>query len=371
MSFFQLSEVKDRWFPPKSSYPTWHQVLRMYQSCTYVKGIGDTKRTKLKTKDALREIAKFLYDVWESGDGLPKTEKHIIQQIETELLPTYFLYRRGEGRMKGKKRKKRIDSDVHNQPKRRSSCHGRSVISDEGTEKLIQDPSLSSGADSAGTGNTQIGKQVPRATRNQTATNECKNEWMEDFGWKMFDIRSNRKYGLFVNDHKNELKMSFDSLFYEDQQKPLDLRTKTIEFTRVTKEYLLEQKAIQLSEARKYSRRVLALGSSHIEDSDNEEELNVNQVSSQSDSDGVDDDEFSPVSHTPPQTTVLSVESRSKSEKLSIPKTFSECSVQVEEYFLPDESFPKTSTRKEHTKSIDDELEHYVGYAGSSCDIYH
>ena len=97
MSFFQLSEIKDPWFPPKNIYPTWHQVLRMYQSRTHVRGIGDTKRNKMKPKDALRDIAKFLHGVWESGDGLPKTEKHIIKQIETKLLPTYHSYRRGEG----------------------------------------------------------------------------------------------------------------------------------------------------------------------------------------------------------------------------------------------------------------------------------
>ena len=86
MSFFQLSEIKERWSPPRNSYPTWHQVLRMYQSRTYVKGVGDTKRNKLEASDALREIAKFLYDIWESGDGLPKAEKYIIKQIQTELL---------------------------------------------------------------------------------------------------------------------------------------------------------------------------------------------------------------------------------------------------------------------------------------------
>ena len=47
----------------------------MYQSRTYVKGVGDTKRNKLEASDALREIAKYLYDIRESGDGLPKAEK--------------------------------------------------------------------------------------------------------------------------------------------------------------------------------------------------------------------------------------------------------------------------------------------------------
>ena len=53
--------------------------------------------------DALREIAKFLYDIWESGDGLPKAEKYIIKQIQTELLQTYLEYRIGRGRVRGRK----------------------------------------------------------------------------------------------------------------------------------------------------------------------------------------------------------------------------------------------------------------------------
>ena len=75
----------------------------MYQSRTYVKGVSDTKRNKLEASHALREIAKFLYDIWESGDGLPKAEKYIIKQIQTELLRTYSEYRIGRGRVRGRK----------------------------------------------------------------------------------------------------------------------------------------------------------------------------------------------------------------------------------------------------------------------------
>ena len=318
MAFFQLAEVKDPWSPPKNSYPTWNDVLRMYLSRTMVKGIGASRQKKMKSPDALREIAQFLHDVWESGDGLPKSERHIIIQIHKELLPKYHSYRVGEGRKKGKKRKKKTDEDVRKEPKRRSSRLGGASIPAE-TEKMNVEQSAG-GVDSE---KTPCRQNTPRTTRNQTSSNEYKNEWMEDFGCKLFDIRSPKKFKLFVNDQKNKLNMTFDSLFYEDQQKPPELREKTIEYMRVTKEYFAEQREKQLHEARIYNRRIAAHRISfEAEKCDDEDDEPLSQ-------DEIDEEEFVPASHVLPRSIVSSVERRSISGRVSEPKTF------VSEFFIP------------------------------------
>ena len=90
--------------------------------------------------DALRKISKYLYDFWESGDGLPKAEKHIIKQIQTELLPTYSEYRKGRGRVRGKKQKKYINSDTQLKPKRRSLRLGVCLSTEGSPTKIMKLP---------------------------------------------------------------------------------------------------------------------------------------------------------------------------------------------------------------------------------------
>ena len=89
--------------------------------------------------------------------------------------------------------------------------------------------------------------------------NPHKNVWMKNIGSKLFDVRSSRRLNKINICKKNEIPETFDSEYYLDQ---LDLskRNKFIHVTKVTKEYMEEERQKQLKLARKLACQLSARG---------------------------------------------------------------------------------------------------------------
>ena len=58
----------EHWSPSNISYPTWDDVCRFVVSRTKT-GVVD----RMNESDAVRQMAKFVYDIWNAGDGCPKS----------------------------------------------------------------------------------------------------------------------------------------------------------------------------------------------------------------------------------------------------------------------------------------------------------
>ena len=58
------------WTPPKNCYPTWDMAMRFYMSRTRIQGVRGTEMTP---ESVIRDLANFCVDVWEAGDGYPRS----------------------------------------------------------------------------------------------------------------------------------------------------------------------------------------------------------------------------------------------------------------------------------------------------------
>ena len=69
----------EHWSPSDISYPTWDDVCWLVLSRTNT-GVAD----RMNEGDAVRQMAKFVYDIWTAGDGCPKSVKKHCQTILRE-----------------------------------------------------------------------------------------------------------------------------------------------------------------------------------------------------------------------------------------------------------------------------------------------
>ena len=67
------------WSPSNISYPTWEDVCRFVVSRPKT-GVADL----MNKGDAIRQMAKFVNDIWTAGDGSPKSVKKHCQTILRE-----------------------------------------------------------------------------------------------------------------------------------------------------------------------------------------------------------------------------------------------------------------------------------------------
>ena len=105
------------WEPPRDCYPTKDDVMRYYMS--HIKVNRDRNAVK-------RDLAVFVKDIWEKGNGIPKSYLRIKEQLDG-LYRTYFRYR-CERRGSKNSHKKKITGVPPKKPTRRSSRHGGSQL---------------------------------------------------------------------------------------------------------------------------------------------------------------------------------------------------------------------------------------------------
>ena len=65
---------EEPWTPKNNEYPTWDAVVRYYISRTNC-------YNKQDKGDVIAELSTFVHDIWESGDGCPKTWQGISYQF--------------------------------------------------------------------------------------------------------------------------------------------------------------------------------------------------------------------------------------------------------------------------------------------------
>ena len=70
------------WFPPTNCYPTKDDVMRFYMSRI---------KTQKDRKGVIIELATFVREIWEKGDGCPKKLDYIVDQFN-ELFAIYRNY---------------------------------------------------------------------------------------------------------------------------------------------------------------------------------------------------------------------------------------------------------------------------------------
>ena len=309
------------WTPPKNAYPTWDHLMRFYMSRVYSTSSGGsdgaaTPRCINTSPDqVIHDLAVFCVMVWESGDGCPKGVQAVKAQFKTQIFPLYQKYRKGdiqdEAFKTKKKKKKKKDADAPTQSVKTRGASGPSRYS----------------------------------------------AWQRDYGHKLFDIFSIAHMHLQLAEGK-----AFDCDFYEDQ-KDCEKRFLVIETMRVRKEFFEQENKLNLLKARKYARKMSALG------------LATSSGHAQSEDEDDDEDEMpgSPfkdqnIASTPSSTSQhLSALTRSTVVRhlhhqldnvITVPATINtlfDQSSQTEEIFLEDIkdcNMPKISTRKKVSRKV-------------------
>ena len=60
---------------------------------------------RMNEGDAVRQMAKFVYDIWNAGDGCPKSVNSIVKQYFEKVKPVYVKYRKNDAQRSHKKKK--------------------------------------------------------------------------------------------------------------------------------------------------------------------------------------------------------------------------------------------------------------------------
>ena len=107
--------------------------------------------------------------------------------------------------------------------------------------ELDEEPSAPDGSPST---------KKPRGFGSLPFENLHKDVWMKDIGSKLFDIRSSHCLNKINNCKKDEKPETFENEYYLDQLDP-SKRKKFVQVTKVTKEYMEEERQKQLTLARK------------------------------------------------------------------------------------------------------------------------
>ena len=117
------------WEPPRDCYPKNDDVIQYYSS--HVKVNRDRNAVK-------RDLALPVKDIWEKGNGIPKSYLRIQEQFDG-LYRTYFTYR-FEGRGSKNSHKKKITGVPPKEPTWRGSRYGESqLISILNVEAMVTD----------------------------------------------------------------------------------------------------------------------------------------------------------------------------------------------------------------------------------------
>ena len=172
------------WTPSRNCYPTNDDVVRYYLSRV-------TKKHHVKNV-TIRQLSEFVRGIWEEGDGCPLSSNAIGTKFE-KLFQIYQKYRKGEGRgvqQLGHKKKK--TDCPPGQPLRRSSR-----LQGKGHEYSSAKAVPSSAAMDLESQNQQ---QPDESVKHQGTPsvslkrilppNPWKNEWIEDYGCQLFDVKS-------------------------------------------------------------------------------------------------------------------------------------------------------------------------------------
>ena len=316
------------WNPKNIEYPTWNSVVRFYVSRTKRQGGHGY------AKDALQQLGDFVYDVWSAGDGCPKSSQAISLQFEREVLPVYRSCRKGDSSGRSHKKKAPAD-DTPVLPTRKSR---RLSAADDGS---IQEPCMVDVAPQQEETRGKVRKELRSNTN--VAENQRFDQWMKDYGDKLFDVFSHEVMVETIKKGK-----CFDLEFYEDQKDP-GKRNLVIARMRVRKKYYENEKRIEAREARKYARRVLQFNSTTEID---EELKNI------LDEDSETEEDPSMVEQSPFKNAICNSSSSIKSryqtrqcaKRLPLEEnTLIECGTQTETLNLDivkNNGFPLVSTRK-------------------------
>ena len=174
------------WIPPSNLYPTIDDVLRFYCS----RMIHGNRNLSSEVKG---ELSKFVYDVWEKGDGCPKTVKKIIAPFEKQVLPLYKKYHKGDGKGAGSHKKKRPVEFI--EPTRKSR---RTLVGNSPSPPIPS--SACSSSSSASIDNETIAQSM--VIQKRTSSRGCRKQWMEDHGKKLFNVFSEDRLKKMQKDHK-------------------------------------------------------------------------------------------------------------------------------------------------------------------------
>ena len=165
------------WTPPKDCWPTNDDIMHYY--------ISHIKNGTRDKHAVTSELAQFVKDVWEKGNGCPLTKKAILPRFD-KLFAIYQKYRKGEGRgsKQGGHRKKKTN-DPPPQPSRKSArlAAACAISTEPASSNLDECPIESEPVPKKPVCGTRSSKRVPSA-------NPFKEEWMEDYGCELFDVKS-------------------------------------------------------------------------------------------------------------------------------------------------------------------------------------
>ena len=346
-AFYQDSSP---WTPPKNCYPTWDNVMRFYLSRVWshsVDGKGP-RRTEVSPEQALKDLAVFCVGVWETGDGCPRSWIKVMELFKKDVLPIYQKYRKGDIKdeaFKKKNKKKKKPPMSPPKPTRKSSRVPSSASEDSETDLEVAQASSSS--------STQF-SSAKVSTRGSAGPSRY-SYWMKDHGEKLFDILS-----LVSVQERLAVGKAFDSEFYEDQKDP-EKRFLVIETMRVRKEFIEEERSSELTKARKYVRKVLALGGvvhhhdQHIDDPHDEDQELPDSPFKTPTPDNIPSATRQRLSAITRSTVVRSIQDQIDNV-ITLPnstRTLVDTGSQTQELFLEDIkscNMPRISTRKKSTK---------------------
>ena len=314
----------------------------------YAPGVGKEGGRSIKSSpdQVMKDLSLFCIGVWESGDGCPKRWNAVVDQFKSEVYPVYQKYRKGDiddeaFKTKNKKKKKKDASPAV--ASRKSSRHLNTSSSDDGDQ--VQEPASSS------TVPKQAITPTPVSTRGGTGPSRYA-AWLRDHGNKLFNIFSSDVMMTRLEEGK-----AFDSDFYEDQ-KNVESRSLVIQTMRVRKEFYDNEKNLELTKARKFARKLSALGinatpSSQAEPENEDDENIPDSPFKTPTEDNIPSVTRQRLAAVTRSTVVRSLQSQID-DVISLPATTNtlvDQSSQTEEISLDDiKDMPLISTRKRTTK---------------------
>ena len=246
MDFYMDTEP---WMFPKYQYPTWDDCMRFYMSRVKV---------KVPMKTAMLELAEAVHQIWKAGDGCPKSETNIITQFERSVYSQYQKYRKGDGVKKDKQKK--YKGPVQSSTRKSLRHPSTSSSSDSSAPTHEIEPGDHDGQQAVGAGH--VPEPIPADFQPQSSkrkdAKERKDSWMHDHGDNLFDIFSETAMVRTLKEGR-----CFDADFYEDQKDPRE-RKLIIETVRVRKEFVEAEKQLNSKKARKFARKLNALGKKQL-----------------------------------------------------------------------------------------------------------
>ena len=182
------------------------------------------------------------------------------------MYPVYQKYRKGDIDKEGFKTK--------NKKKKKKELTAPPVVCRKSSRGLDTGPSDDGDSEPAAAEVTlkQGESSTPASTRSAAGPSRH-TAWLTDHGHKLFDIFSLNIMRARVAEGK-----AFNSEFYDDQ-KNIESRSLVIQTMRVRKEFYENEKQLELTKARKYARKMSAMGcgnsSASQDNADSSDEDNI------------------------------------------------------------------------------------------------